>query len=405
MVGKTKESSMKFIVLVLFIWSALFGAKVVEVDERFQQSQSCKACHLQIVKEWEGSWHAKSHYESDEYLRASIDYVSRKTRKSLNAVKVECATCHNPRISVTNTGMDYEIMAVMELDKGSKVNKALKSDAISEGINCVVCHNINTIHHEEDETKRGINRVEWTKSGTMTGPYDDAKSPYHKVEHRDFMSSNSDKLCFVCHANDKSVEGFVFTNMQSEFVAGEKQCVDCHMGEKKMGVAATLKIDNGKLKQREIREHTFSGGHTQAMWQDALGLDLEQEGKDLLLSISNPQPHNIPSGFGSRELILEISYKKGLSEVESKIISLTNHYTSKRDKATIAHLAESSTKDGSIPAKGKKVIKMPIEKSATSVEVKLYYRLVNDEVRSLLELKEAIWSQKSFITSKSIKLK
>jgi hypothetical protein len=396
---------MKYFALFLLVSTFLFGAKVVEVDERFQQSQSCKACHLQIVKDWEQSWHAKSHYESDEYFKASIDYVSRKTRKSLNAVKVECATCHNPRISVTKTGVDYEIMAVMELDKGSKVNKALKSDAISEGINCVVCHNIDKIHDDKDASKRGINRVEWTKSGTMTGPYDDAKSPYHKTEQRDFMSTNPDKLCFVCHANDKSEEGFVFTDMQSEFVEGEKKCVDCHMGSTKIGVAATLKIDNGKAKQREIRQHSFSGGHTDTMWKDALSLELVQENSDLVIAISNPQPHNIPSGFGSRELIVEISYKKDAKIINTKNISLTRTYTSKRDKATIAHLATESSNDVSIPAKGKRVIKVPNEKGAASVEVTLYYRLVNDEIRSMLELKDEIWSRKSFITSEQVKLR
>jgi hypothetical protein len=396
---------MKHFALFLLVCSFVFGAKVVEVDEQFQKSQSCKACHLQIVKDWDASWHAKSHYESDEYLKASIDYVSRKTRKSLNAVKVECATCHNPRISVTKTGEEYEIMAVMELDKGSKVNKALKSDAISEGINCVVCHNIDKIHDEKDESKRGINRVEWTKSGTMTGPYDDAKSPYHKTEHRDFMSTNPDKLCFVCHANDKSEEGFVFTNMQSEFVAGDKKCVDCHMGSSKVGVAATLKMDNGKAKQREIREHSFLGGHAETMWKDALDLELVQDKSDLVIAVLNPQPHNIPSGFGSRELVVELTYKQGADVVSTKNISLTNHYTSKRGKPTIAHLATEASGDASVPAKGKKVIKVPNEKGATSVEVKLYYRLVNDEVRSILELKDTIWSRKSFITSQEIKLK
>jgi nitrate/TMAO reductase-like tetraheme cytochrome c subunit len=396
---------MKYFVLFLVVVSSLFGAKVVEVDEQYQKSQSCKACHLQIVKDWDASWHAKSHYESDEYFKASIDYVSRKTRKSLNAVKVECATCHNPRISVTKTGEEYEIMAVMELDKGSKVNKALKSDAISEGINCVVCHNIDKIHEDQDESKRGINRVEWTKSGTMTGPFNDAKSPYHKTEQRDFMSTNSDKLCFVCHANDKSEEGFVFTNMQSEFVAGEKKCVDCHMGSAKIGVAATLKTDNGKAKQREIREHSFAGGHMESMWKDALGLELTQGNGELMMTISNPQPHNIPSGFGSRELVVELSYKKDATVLDTKNISLTQHYTSKRDKATIAHLATEASGDVSIPAKGKKVLKVPNLEGATSVEVKLYYRLVNDEVRSILELKDPIWSRKSFITSQEIKLK
>ena len=46
-----------------------------------------------------------------------------------------------------------------------------------------------------------MNRVTWMKSGTMTGPYNDAKSPYHKVEARDFMDTNPNQLCFVCHAN------------------------------------------------------------------------------------------------------------------------------------------------------------------------------------------------------------
>lgn len=223
---------MKIFISIALLLTTLFAAKAVEVGEMFSDSTKCKSCHLSIVKEWEDSWHAKSHYDNDEYLRATTDYVSRKTRKSLNGVKVQCATCHNPRISVTSTGIDYEIMAVMNLDKNSEVNKALADDKISEGINCVVCHNIDQIHTDRGDDARGINRVSWTPSGIMTGPYDDAKSPYHKVEHRDFMSTNSDKLCFVCHASDKSVDGLVFTNMEDEYQKGDKSCVDCHMGEK-----------------------------------------------------------------------------------------------------------------------------------------------------------------------------
>jgi cytochrome c554/c'-like protein len=181
---------MRLFLIFLLGFASLFGAKVVKVEDRYKDSQSCKACHLRIVSEWKKSWHAKSHYENDEYFQKSIDYVSRKSRKSLNSIKVECATCHNPRISVTSTGEDYEIAAVMGLDKDSVVNKAVNNDAISEGINCVVCHNIDKIHDEYDETKRGINRVEWTKSGTMTGPYKDANSPYHKIVHHEFMDKN-----------------------------------------------------------------------------------------------------------------------------------------------------------------------------------------------------------------------
>ena len=98
------------------------------LNKKFQGSSNCKSCHLPIVNEWKESYHSKSHYENNEYLRASMDYVHRKTRKSINAVKVQCAVCHNPRIAVTETDIDYEIDAVMKLDKGSAVNKAVASD-------------------------------------------------------------------------------------------------------------------------------------------------------------------------------------------------------------------------------------------------------------------------------------
>ena len=395
----------KFVLIGFLAFSSLFGAKVVNVDERFQKSQSCKACHMHIVKDWEESWHSKSHYKSDEYFKATIDYVSRKTRKSENSVKVQCATCHNPRISVTSTNLEYEIASVMGLDKGSKVNKALASDAISEGINCVVCHNIDKIHADKDKSNRGINRVEWTKSGYMSGPYTDAKSPYHKVEHRDFMDKESDKLCFVCHANDRAVGGLVFTDMEKEYKKSKQGCTDCHMGAKKMGIAASLPIDNGKPKKRMIRGHKFEGAHISSMLEGSLDLELSQKNNNVTITISNLQPHNVPSGFGSRELILELTYKKGSNTIATKEISFTRHYTSKRGKPTIPHLAVEQTKDTSIPAKGKKVIKVIKEKDATGIDVKLYYRLVNDEVREILKLKGDRWSEKTLITSQTLKLK
>jgi len=394
---------MRILLLLFVLLSSLYSAKVVKVGERFKSSNSCKVCHKRIVDEWNDSWHSRSHYAKDEYFRKSIEYVSRKSRKSLNAVKVQCATCHNPRISVTSTDESYEIAAVMGLDKGSAVDKAVNDDTISEGINCVVCHNIDKIHDEYDATKRGINRVEWTKSGTMTGPFKDAVSPYHKTKHHDFMDKTPNKLCFVCHANDRSVKGLVFTNMQKEYKDKSKSCVSCHMGKKRRDVAATYKF-NGKVKMRSVRNHGFSGAHTQRMWKNALKLKLSHKKGKIFVTIINPQPHNLPSGFGARELIVDVKYKNGGQILSSENISLTRHYTRKRKRVTIPHLAKKQTKDMSIPAHGKKVLKLKSVKDATSVEVKLYYRLVNDEVRSLLKLKDAVFSRKNLIISQTLQL-
>ncbi|QOP40500.1 multiheme c-type cytochrome [Sulfurimonas marina] len=394
---------MKIFLVFLLAVSFGYGAEVVKVDEKYQESTSCKTCHKRIVDEWSNSWHAKSHFKNDEYFRKSIEYVSRKTRKSLNSVKVECATCHNPRISVTDTGMDYEIAAVMGLDKGSKVNKAVNDDAISEGINCVVCHNVDKIHDEYDEKKRGMDRVEWTPSGTMTGPYKDAKSPYHKTIHHDFMDKTPNRLCFVCHANDRSVKGLVFTNMEAEY-KGDQACVTCHMGPQKQDVAATFSI-NGKQKIRSVRNHGFMGAHSSAMWEGALKVALSTKQNNLLISIENPQPHNIPSGFGGRELVLDVIFKDAQGKaLGTKTISLTTKYTRRKGKASTPHIAKKQSKDMSIPAKGRKVLKVEKLKGAKKVEVNLSYKLVNDEIKDLLDLKEPIWSKKFTITKATKKL-
>lgn len=389
---------MHWLAAVALAFFTLQGAEVVAVGDKFKDSGKCKACHSHIVKEWENSWHAKSHYANDEYFQKTIDYIARKSSgKSLNTIKIECAACHNPRISVTSTDAEYEAIAALKLDKNLAATKALQSDTIAEGINCVVCHNIDQIHDTLPESKRGIHRVSWMKSGVMSGPYADAKSPYHKVEQRDFMDTNPNKLCFVCHANDTSEEGHRFTNMQSEFKNGGKQCVDCHMGPRKMGVAATLRDRSGKENKRMIRAHGFIGAHSESMWKDALKVEVKKGARALEVMLSNPQPHALPSGFGSREILVEAQYLLGGKVVSTERRSLTSRYVSKRGKPTIPHLAEKTTESVSIPAYGAKTISLPLVAGAEKVSVSVSYRLVNDEVRGLLDLKDPIWSKKMVI--------
>lgn len=396
---------MRSLWLLAVLSLSLYAAEAVKVGDKFKDSGKCKACHSHIVKQWEDSWHSKSHYDNDEYFRKTIDYVARKNnRKSLNSIKIECAACHNPRISVTSTSAEYEAIASLNLDKDTAAAKALKSDTISEGINCVVCHNIDQIHDTLPDSKRGIHRVTWMKSGTMSGPYDDAKSPYHKVEPRDFMDTNPNQLCFVCHANDSSEEGHRFINMQAEFVNGAKACVDCHMGPRKEGVAATLRDVNGKVKKRLIREHGFEGAHSEEMWQNALKVDVRKSGSNLAVTLANPQPHALPSGFGSREIIIDAQYYSGGKALKLESLSLTSHYLTKRGKPTIPHLADKTVQNISIPALGSKTFTVPMAGGADQVAVVVSYRLVNDEVREMLDLKDPIWSKKMVIKKLNLKL-
>lgn len=396
---------MRWFALLATAVLTLQGAEVVQVGDKFKDSGKCKACHIHIVRAWEESWHAASHYEKDEYFRKTIDYVARKNnRKSLNTIKIECAACHNPRISVTSTDAEYEAIAALKLDKNSDVTQALESDTIAEGINCVVCHNIDQVHDNLSDEKRGIHRVSWMQPGVMSGPYADARSPYHKVEHRDFMDNDPNKLCFVCHANDTSVENHRFIDMKSEFKSSGKQCVDCHMGPRKEGVAATLRNRDGTQHKRQIRAHGFSGAHTEEMWKDALKVSVKKGSQTLEVTLSNPQPHPLPSGFGSREIVIEAQYLKGGKMLRTEIVSLTSRYVSKRGKPTIPHLAVKTVETVSIPANGAKTFSIPLAAGAEKVSIAVSYRLVNDEIREMLELKDPVWSKKMEIKKLNLTL-
>ena len=238
----------------------------------------------------------------------------------------------------------------------------------------------------------------------MIGPFADAKSPYHQVQQRDFMDTNPNQLCFVCHANDTSEEGHRFIDMQSEFKNSGKACVDCHMSPRKDGIAATLRYVNGQPHKRLIREHGFIGGHVESMWQDALKVDARKSGGMLEVVLSNPQPHALPSGFGSREILIEAQYTSGGKVIKNEVMSLSAHYLNKRGKPTVPHLAAKTVQTISIPAQGTKAFSLPLAAGADGVSVVVSYRLVNDEVRELLDLKDPIWSKKMVIKKLNLKL-
>ncbi len=397
---------MKRYVLWLFVPIAALAASEAapKLSDKYHDSAKCKPCHIDRVDEWSGSYHARSHFNKDEYLRASMKYVSRKTHKALNAVKVQCAVCHNPRIAVTSTDINYDIDVLMKLDNNSEVNKAVEDSALSEGVNCLVCHSVDSIDRRLPPEKRGVHRIRWNPVGVMSGPYKDAKSPYHKTQYRDFFDKDPNQLCLVCHGSDYSVHGVNFANTEKEYKRTKKQCADCHMSPKKEGVASHLPIDRGKPKKRIIREHAFAGAHTDWMWEGALSLDASKKDGAIAVKIKNDNPHNIPTGFGARELILDVIYRSGSKVVETKRFSMTQRYKDKRGKPTIPHLAKTVTENVSVPARGSRTLKVPLVKGAGQVTFELSYRLVNDEVRKLLKLKEKRWSEKKFIARTTLRL-
>ena len=169
------------------------------------------------------------------------------------------------------------------------------------------------------------------------------------------------------------------------------------MGPRKAGVAATLRDKNGQQTKRQIRFHGFIGAHTEGMWKDALAVEVKKSSRSLEVTLKNPHPHALPSGFGSREILIEMQYIKGGKVIDTEKRSLTSRYLNKRGKPTIPHLAAKTVENVSVPAYGEKTFSLPLVQGAEKVSVSVSYRLVNDEVREILDLKDPIWSKKMVI--------
>ena len=400
-----RSEAMRLFFFFVLLFTTLYAQKAPELNQRFESSKSCIPCHMHIREDWKNSWHAKSHTTLNEYFRKSVEFVAKKEYKSINSVKIECAKCHNPRISVTSTDANYEMLSAMHIEtSNSKIDKAVESDTLTEGINCLVCHNVDKIHDKKDKSVRGMDRVSWTAVGTIAGPFADAKSPYHKTTYRDHFTDKSDRLCMVCHANDTSRYGLAFTNLESEYKSKGKSCKDCHMGKPEKLYASSYLVEGDKQKERMIRRHTFQGAHSYELWRDALGLKLSKKKKGLEIAIHNANPHNIPTGFGGREIEVEAEFFQAGKKVDVKRIALTTHYQNRKGRATIPHLAIKQSKDMSIKANSTKKITIDLPQEIDRVKVTLYYKLVNDEIQELLDLQEEVFLKKFIITSKGLRI-
>ncbi len=393
----------KYILLLLLFSISLFSAtKAVPLMEKYSTSKNCVACHAPIVEEWRKSWHYKSHIDKDEYLKKSIDYIARKSRgETFEMIEIQCANCHNPRISITSISDDDKMRKLMDIDN-NKLKKATNDKKLTEGINCMVCHNIDKIHDNKPENIRGMQRVTWMKSGIMSGPYNDAKSPYHKVKSRDFMNKNPNQLCFVCHANKRTIQGVKIVDMKEQYEnasSPKKLCVDCHMSAPYKGVASTYKIDGGHAKKRVVRRHSFNGAHKRDMVKNSLKMKLKKNGNILEVKLINDIPHNVPSGMGGREILIVVSYNGGKKDK----LSLTSHFVNKRDKISIPTCADKIVDDNSIPATSSKTFEFNIPDGSRHAEVHVYFKLVNDEIIETLNLKDRIWSKKMLIVAKRLK--
>ncbi|MEA2047091.1 MAG: multiheme c-type cytochrome [Campylobacterota bacterium] len=379
---------MKFILMGILLMVSLSASG--SQNKKWESNKNCEACHSEISSKWETSRHANSHFSKNDLFKKSLVYmVQENSDLILNELKISCAKCHNPKISQKSVTQSDKYLLLMDLDHVNKAyDKTLNTKNMKNGINCMVCHNIDEIHLDKSKGSEGMNSVTFGPVGTMYGPFDDANSPYHKTEKRDYFVGDDPKLCFTCHYSTENQHGIEVYATGKEYDKSLKEtqsdtegCKSCHMSEKREGVASNHAIAGKKPIPRMIREHRFASVDNSNILNDYIDVKSATRDGKFVINIKNNTPHSIPTGYGLREIFLKVSFfdkSDKLVGKDSKILGTQWH--DKKGKKTIPHMAILKGKDTRLSAKSSKDYLFVIPSGAIYAKYTFSYRLINEEM-------------------------
>jgi len=398
------------ILLLTILFLSISYAQDHKIQEKYSQSKYCAGCHPEQARDWKTTWHSKSHTTHNALYKKTLDFMSKKLYKDSEKLSVECAKCHNPRISVKKVNKSYLLSKAFGVENREvkKVKKALNTGYLKEGINCIVCHNTDTITHSYDLSKRGSDVMKWGPNNVMVGPYDSNRTNYHKSVKRDHFSYNVNRLCLSCHYGGENHHKLPVYTTGSEYEASHtnKKCADCHMSRHKKGIIAPhIKKEGEPAKVRDLRSHLFAGVRNSDIAKDAFDLNLTQHISNLLVILKNKTPHKVPTGYGGRALRVEVKYLENQNELTTTHKDLDVLYLDKKGERTIPYLASSVKHDLRLKPSERREIKFKIPKKATQAVVTIWYQLVNDDLRKMLDITDPVFTKVHEISKQTITLK
>ncbi len=360
----------KFWFLTLFLCVSAWGE-----DAAFWDPQTCVGCHREQVRAWSQSWHSRSYYDKNEIYRISVDFIAQKTRSPKGNILLKCGVCHNPHLEVKSVGDDYTYAKIFGIatTKTSLVDSSLHAKHIQNGISCYVCHRIDEIREKHDDGDAGYKIVKWLEDDTLAGPFEETmRTDYHKSVKRSHFE-DSDKICTICHQGGTGENKFgVYETSAEHAASGSKQkCVECHMGKPLEAVNAP-NISPDVAKVRINRSHLFIGRKDSEMLSSAIKVSFNPIRG--ILSLENTTPHAVPTGFGGREIDLNITYLRTNGEViTSEGASFAKTYADNDGALTLPYLATRLTSDTRFGAKTRKDFSVYPPASAAYVDVRLTY--------------------------------
>lgn len=399
---------MKYFILFIF----LFVSVSAEINKKWETNKNCEACHSDISSTWETSRHSNSHFSKNDLFRKTLEYmVAKKPTLILDEVKVECGICHNPRLGKKEMSNEDKILLAMGSDdKTKEYQDAMNTAYVKNGINCIVCHNIEEIHLDKNKGSEGTHSVKFGPQGTMFGPFADAVSPFHNTAQKPHFADDSPELCFACHYSAKNKHGIEVYTTGKEYDAssgaygGDVQgCRDCHMSEKQEGIASNYSASGEEPKKRMVRKHRFTSvdnSNILSRYSEVTAID---EGGSLNITLKNNSPHSIPTGFGLREIVIDVEFldinDKVLGQQQQKLTAIWNDESGKE---TVPYLATVLEKDTRLAAKSSKVYDFKIPKGAKYGKYSIYYNMVGEKMAKEMKVSDQFFLKKYIFTESRV---
>jgi len=402
---------MKVLLYVILFIGSLYATRV---DAQLDTSDNCKGCHLNITSKWETSRHANSHYSKNDLFKKSLEYIVKKNpTKILDEVKLECAKCHNPRVVYTKIDEDDKISILFD-DKNltQQYDKAFNSAYVKDGINCIVCHNIDKIHLHKAKGSMGMKNIYFGKKGVMFGPFKNAHSPYHKTEQREHFQGDNPKLCFVCHYSAKNehnlmvyATGLEYDDIKRRAKDNIPGCKSCHMSQKQKGYASNYAPEGKKPKSRMVRVHRFASVDNSNIIKEHISVVDSIKDDKFIIKIQNKTPHKLPTGYGLREVVLSVEFlnvsNKKLDDI--RYVFGVN-YVDKNGDMTIPHLAFKMVSDTRLGAYNQRKLKFDIPRRTRYIKYSVTYKLIDDKVAHEIGISDKFFLKDYVIVKKKIKI-
>lgn len=384
-----------------------------QIVEKFTDPVSCSACHNSQYSMWKTSVHALSHEKNNELFAKSVKLVSIDSFQTYEQTLVGCSNCHNPRLDVKDVSGNYVLAKTFKLDtKETKyVDDSLKVEHVQNGISCYICHNIDSINTRDNDKQIGYQNFNWVSGDIIVGPFDDEDQrakEFHLSYKRDFFKENNN-LCTSCHQGKggKSELSVYNTAKELESTGSTKLCAECHMGKEGKEIISP-NIESDKAVFRKTRPHLFSSvRNNPKILSNALDIEFEQiDSKVAKIAMINKIPHNMPSGFSGRSIILDLIFIDDNGKVlGDKKLNFEKTYKSKTGYATLSYSAEALQHDTTLKPSETREFEVIFPRGTATIKARVEYYLIQPELQQRLLVKDESFTKPYLVFERAYNLK